>query len=651
VFRVSTRLLIIIGIFVGLVSLNGLSGIPAFATDASVTVNPMFDHVTVTPPDPSVPTTTPTYQFNAMASYTNAPDAIVTDNTTWDSTNNTVATINEYGLATIIAEGSTIICVEYRGQTSNTTLTVTAGTTPPPGGGGGGGGGGAPSSPGTVTFLNEYMNDEGLILVDAAAASEDGQVTVYLPEGTTARNKYNQPLLAVTIKEYPEPPDPPADCQFLCLTYDIGPNGATFDPPTFLIFSYSDAQVPEGVSEENMVVATLQDGEWVELTGGIVDTVDNIITVPISHLSVFTVLAYTSPAHFEVADLTVNPHDILPYETITVNATIINTGDLTGSFEAILTINNEVVRNQIKTLKGGSSETIVFTIVADTVGEHRVSLGNKVATFIVKEPPAPAAFEVSELKINPISVNSGDKVHISVLISNIGDLAGTYPIILNADDEIIETREITLDGGGSMTLSFSFSTDTVGEHTVNIDDLQGLFEVKSSSPPLVPELPDLELKNFSTTPDYDETTNTLVSVKIEYQMNQAWTSEPDARLMMTVLHNGELLEQIPLFTMGQLMDDGKTGELNYIPSAGWIAGEYTFQVELYDDDNILQDTLSHSLVVTPEAIIKVVSLWKLGAAIGITIILNIVLLAVIVYRRRDMLKNKVKIIRYIKILR
>jgi hypothetical protein len=400
-----------------------------------------------------------------------------------------------------------------------------------------------------------------------------------------------------------------------------------------------------------MVFVTLKDGIWVELEGTVVDAVDNFATVPINHLSLYNLVAYTSPASFEITDFTVFPVEVYPYDDVTVSATIINTGDLTGSFEAILTVDNEVVRNQNKTLKGSSSETITFPIVADTVGEHRVNLGDKIATFVVKKLPAAAAFEVSELKINPVSINSGDKVHVNVLIKNTGDLAGTYPITLYVDDEPMETREIALDGGGSMTASFSFSADAVGEHAVNIGDLHGIFEVKSTSIlPVVPELPALELRSFSTTPDYDEITNTLVSVSIKYYMNQSWASEPDARLTMTVLFDDEPLEQIPLFTVGKLIDDGKNGELNYIPSAGWMAGEYTFQVELYDGEDILQDSLSHILVVSSGAVTKVVSWWKLAAVIGIAIFLIIILLAVIVYRRRDMLRNTVKVIRYIKIL-
>jgi len=100
-----------------------------------------------------------------------------------------------------------------------------------------------------------------------------------------------------------------------------------------------------------------------------------------------------------------------------------------------------------------------------------------------------------------------------------------------------------------------------------------------------------------------------------------------------------------------MIDDGKTGGLNYIPPTGWIAGEYTFKVELYDGDNILQDTLSHSLVVTSAKVTKVVSLWTLGGVIGIVTVLIIVLLTIIVYRRQDMLTNPVKIIRNIKYIK
>jgi hypothetical protein len=99
--------------------------------------------------------------------------------------------------------------------------------------------------------------------------------------------------------------------------------------------------------------------------------------------------------------------------------------------------------------------------------------------------------------------------------------------------------------------------------------------------------------------------------------------------------------------VGQLTDDGKSGEFNYVPSAGWEAGEYTFELGLYDGDNSIQDTLLHSLVVTPEMVTEAVSLWRLGAIIGIAITLIIVVLVVVLYCKRDMLRNRIVAIRYI----
>jgi hypothetical protein len=640
---------------VALVSLGGLPGIPVLADEAgigaSVTVKAMLDHITVTPASPSVSMSATTYQFTATAVYSNAPDANVTGSAIWASANSSVATIDvNTGLATILAEGSTVISAEYDGQADNTTLTVTAGTSPPPGGGGGGGGGGG-SGPGSNTVLTSYMDSEGRILSDIGAVSTDGLTVLYLPEGTTALNKYGQPLRAISIKENTAPPDLPADCQFVSLTYDIGPEGATFDPPAFLIYNYSESQVPAGVAEENLVFATWQDGQWVDLEGCVVNTADNTVTVPVSHLCLFTLVAHTSPARFEVSDFTVAPVSVHPYETVTVSATVTNAGDLTGSYELVLTVDNAVIQRKTVTLKGGGRETVDFAIIAGTIGEHQVGLGNNVAKFVVKKLPAPAAFVLGGLNIDPNSVNSGDRVHITVSVNNVGDLAGTYPITLFVDNQSIETGEITLEGGGSVTYSFSFSAAVAGEHTVKIGDLYGAFEVKSPSAPVVPELPGLELTGFSTAPGYDEITNKLTSIRIKYYMNQSPASEPDSRLMVMVLFNGELLEQVPLFSVGQLTDDGKTGEFDYAPSAGWKAGEYTFKLELYDGDDILQDTVSHSLVVTPEMVTKMVSLWQLSTIIGIAITLVIVVVAIVLYCKRDKFKYRIKPIRYMDIWR
>jgi hypothetical protein len=121
-------------------------------------------------------------------------------------------------------------------------------------------------------------------------------------------------------------------------------------------------------------------------------------------------------------------------------------------------------------------------------------------------------------------------------------------------------------------------------------------------------------------------------------MDQTYDSFPDARLMMTVFCNDSFLEQVPLFTLGQLQEDGKTGELSYVPFRGWEPGQYTFRAELYQGDNLVQDMLSPQ-GITPEAATRTVSLWLLGAVIGGAVFVIAIVIACVLYRRRDMLRS------------
>lgn len=122
-------------------------------------------------------------------------------------------------------------------------------------------------------------------------------------------------------------------------------------------------------------------------------------------------------------------------------------------------------------------------------------------------------------------------------------------------------------------------------------------------------------------------------------MNQPYASFPGTRLSLKVLFEDELLETVPLLTLSQLQSDGKTGELSYIPSAGWLIGNYSFQAELYEGESLVQEIPSPQLTVTPEAITRAVSWWILGATVGAATFSIAIVIALVVYRRRDMLRG------------
>jgi len=50
------------------------------------------------------------------------------------------------------------------------------------------------------------------------------------------------------------------------------------------------------------------------------------------------------------------------------------------------------------------------------------------ATPAVIEQPTPTTFTISNLSISPAEINTGERITISVLATNVGDLAGNYKV-------------------------------------------------------------------------------------------------------------------------------------------------------------------------------------------------------------------------------
>ncbi len=85
-----------------------------------------------------------------------------------------------------------------------------------------------------------------------------------------------------------------------------------------------------------------------------------------------------------------SPTEVDTGESITISVLITNTGDLTGSYELTLKLDNITVATKDATLAGGASQTVTFTTVKDIAGTYIVNIGGLSGTFTVKPAPAPA---------------------------------------------------------------------------------------------------------------------------------------------------------------------------------------------------------------------------------------------------------------------
>ena len=72
----------------------------------------------------------------------------------------------------------------------------------------------------------------------------------------------------------------------------------------------------------------------------------------------------------------------------------------------------------------------------------------------------------------------GEEVTISVLVTNTGDLTGSYQASLNIDGVAVATEEVTLAGGASERVTFTMTQDVAGTYSVTIDGQSGTFDVK-----------------------------------------------------------------------------------------------------------------------------------------------------------------------------
>jgi len=261
-------------------------------------------------------------------------------------------------------------------------------TIPVPPAGGGGGGFGPPGPPPGTTDVRGMISDVGIFTEPVTAISVDGLCTLDIPEGTVGLTADLEPLTEITIVIMDEPPPPPEAAHIIGLVYDFQPSGATFEPPIPLTFSYDPADIPEGVAEEDLVLAFYDEatGEWIELEG-VVDPVTNTITALVAHFTAFGATFIPAPAAFSLSGLEVSPAEVEIGDTITISAVVENTGEKEGTCEVTFKVNDKVEETKNVALEPGASETVTFTTSRDVAGSYSVDVNGLTSSFTVKAPP------------------------------------------------------------------------------------------------------------------------------------------------------------------------------------------------------------------------------------------------------------------------
>ena len=95
------------------------------------------------------------------------------------------------------------------------------------------------------------------------------------------------------------------------------------------------------------------------------------------------------PASFTIANLTITPAEVTSGSKITIQVTLTNLGDSSGSYDVNLKIDDTVEATQDISLAGGASQNVTFVISKSIAKTYTVNVSELSGTFVVKSIPLP----------------------------------------------------------------------------------------------------------------------------------------------------------------------------------------------------------------------------------------------------------------------
>lgn len=184
----------------------------------------------------------------------------------------------------------------------------------------------------------------------------------------------------------------PKPAEFEVTTLDISPAEVVSGDPTDVTVEVENI----GGSEGTYTVTLELDGIKLEtkedtLAAGAKETVTWQITEDIGTHQVgvdglsrsFKVL---KPAEFEVVNLNIAPNPVKVGEQVTGTATIENVGEATGTYEANLLVDGEVIWTTEVTLAGGTTETVSYSEYTDYPGNYNIEIDGQEVILRVVQP-------------------------------------------------------------------------------------------------------------------------------------------------------------------------------------------------------------------------------------------------------------------------
>ncbi len=140
------------------------------------------------------------------------------------------------------------------------------------------------------------LDSEGRLVTRAELASDDGAVILSIDKNTRFLDKDRRPLSYISIKKEQEPVSLLGSVKVLTSIYNLGPVGVAFDPALKLTLGYNPQELPEGIGESDVYIASYHEGSgWGQSYYKRMDAENHRVTTLVSGYGSFAVLAPVKP--------------------------------------------------------------------------------------------------------------------------------------------------------------------------------------------------------------------------------------------------------------------------------------------------------------------------------------------------------------------
>ncbi|MFB6083181.1 MAG: hypothetical protein ABEJ94_02925 [Halorientalis sp.] len=154
------------------------------------------------------------------------------------------------------------------------------------------------------------------------------------------------------------------------------------------------------------------------------------------------------------------PVELATGERLSLDVIVRNTGDATGGFDAVFTVDGRRLDYRAGSLDPGEQRRLTFSHAFDEPGTYTLAVGSLTVEVAVRNPSPPT---VVSLRANASRVMAGDRVELVARLRNDAAIPAAGTLTLTRNDTTVATREVVVQPGAERPLTF-VTEPPVGTH-------------------------------------------------------------------------------------------------------------------------------------------------------------------------------------------